>query len=352
MRYWRIANNDGKVWLMPRWNTRVALNLYQPSGWKGKVLKALLPFWSGLPESCSPFPVSDWAVDESIQVVLNGIFPGKELEWALFEGTPSVHQKQVLQVFCGQEILAYCKISDKEEIQQLFVQESELLDELRGKGICSIPRCLYFGALGNEGRQIMVLSTEKTLQSHIPHGWNKLHQSFVNDLQTKTLQLAPYESCDLAKGIQMLRKRSAVLPSCVDKAVLERASCYVERRCIGKMLECAVMHGDFTPWNMFEEKGRLFVFDWEYAFRCCPVGLDRYHFFTQTAFFERHWSAEALMSFTETQDGAWIDTEQLIYYLLLILSRFVGREPADRKMQDSGLLAYWNQLIILCLNKK
>lgn len=352
MRYWRIANRDGKVWLMPRRNTQVALNLYQPSGGKGKVLKALLPFCSLLPACCSPFPLQDWVVDDAMQDVLKRLFPGKNLEWALFEGTPSVHQKQVLQVFCGREILAYCKVSDKDAIKSLFVQEAELLQDLHAKGICSIPRCLYVGVIGNDGRQMLVLSTEKTMQSRTPHVWDEKHQVFVDELQTKTSQMASYETCDLAKAIQLLRERSAALPSCVDKSELERACQYAENRCQGKILKCSVVHGDFTPWNMLEEKGRLFVFDWEYAFRCCPVGMDRYHFFTQTAFFERHWSAEELMSFCQTPDGAWIDTEQLIYYLLLILSRFVGREPVDRKMSDSALLAYWNHLIILCLNKK
>lgn len=352
MRYWRIANSDGKVWLMPRQNTQVALNLYQPSGWKGRVLKAILPFCALLPECCSPFPIQDWSVDESIQTVLQGIFPDKKLEWALFEGTPSVHQKQVFQVFCDHEILAYCKVSDKDAIKNLFEQEAELLQELRSKGICSIPRCMYNGAIGNDGWQMIVFSTEKTVQSRTPHDWNERHQSFVDELQTKTLQVVPYEACDLAKSIQLLRERGDALPLCVDKTELERAFSHVENRCKGKMLKCSVMHGDFTPWNMFEERGRLFVFDWEYAFRCCPVGLDRYHFIIQTAFFERHWSAEKLMLRIQAQDGAWFDIEQLIYYLLLILSRFVGREPADRRMSDSALLTYWNRLIILCLNKK
>lgn len=349
MQYWRITNSDGKVWLMPRRNTQVALNLYQPSGWKGKVLKALLPFCSFLPECCSPFPLQDWTADDAMEGVLKRLFPCKNLEWALFEGTPSVHQKHVLQVFCNQEILAYCKVSDKKDIQILFKQEAELLQDLRAKGICSIPHCLYVGAIGNDGRQMIVLSTEKTVYSRTPHKWNERHQSFVGELQTKTLQMAQYEECDLAKGIKLLRDRSEILPSCVDKTELERACQYVESRCRGKVLKCSIMHGDFTPWNMFEENDRLFVFDWEYAFRCCPVGLDRYHFFTQTAFFERHWSAEDLVSYAQSQDGAWIDTEQLIYYLLLILSRFVGRESVDRKMSDTALLDYWNQLIILCM---
>lgn len=351
MRYWRIANSDGKVWLLPRRNTRVALELYQPSWWKGKVLKAVLPLFSALPEICAPFPLLDWTVEDELQEVLSGIFPEKRLEWAVFEGTPSIHQKLVLQVFCGQEILAYCKISGKDDVKRLFAQEAELLQNLREKGIVSIPRCLYLGPIG-EDRQMMVLSTEKTIHSRVPHEWCGLHQSFLAELQAKTSQMIAFEECDLAQGIKLLKERTDVLPPCMDRDSLMRAIELVESNCQGKEIECAVSHGDFTPWNMLVEKDRLFVFDWEYAFHHCPVGFDRYHFFSQTAFFERHWTAEEFMSYTATPEGAWIDIDQLIYYLLMILSRFVGREPAGKKMTDTTLFAFWNQLIILCLKTK
>lgn len=351
MRYWRIANNDGKVWLLTRRNTRVALELYQPSWWKGKLLKAMLPLCSALPEFCAPFPVQEWRVEDTISGIVEKIFPGKKLEWAVFEGTPSVHQKQVLQVFCGQEILAYCKVSATEDVKKLFAKEAVLLQNLREKGIGSVPRCLYLGSIGDD-RQMMVLSTEKTIHSHIPHEWSILHQSFLDELQTKTSQSVLFEECDLAKGITLLKERMKILAPCIDKPSLMHAISLVEKRFQSKKLECTIMHGDFTPWNMFVEKGRLFVFDWEYAYCRCPVGLDRYHFFSQTAFFERHWSANELMSYAETPEGDWIDFEQFVSYLLLILSRYVGREPETRKMSDSALLAFWNQLIILCQNKK
>ena len=41
--FYRLMNGDGKVWLMPARNMRVAMNLYQPSGIKGKLLKQFFP---------------------------------------------------------------------------------------------------------------------------------------------------------------------------------------------------------------------------------------------------------------------------------------------------------------------
>ena len=46
--FYKIQNADGKCWLMPRRDVRMAMALYQPSGWKGRLLKQLFPYvhWS------------------------------------------------------------------------------------------------------------------------------------------------------------------------------------------------------------------------------------------------------------------------------------------------------------------
>ena len=41
---YRFSNADNKTWLMPTHNMQVAMNLYQPSGRNGKIMKALFPW--------------------------------------------------------------------------------------------------------------------------------------------------------------------------------------------------------------------------------------------------------------------------------------------------------------------
>ena len=41
---YRFSNADNKTWLMPAHNMQVAMNLYQPSGRNGKIMKALFPW--------------------------------------------------------------------------------------------------------------------------------------------------------------------------------------------------------------------------------------------------------------------------------------------------------------------
>lgn len=54
-------------------------------------------------------------------------------------------------------------------------------------------------------------------------------------------------------------------------------------------------HGDWLPWNLSWDTGRLLVWDWEYWSDAVPVGFDMLHFFAGTLFFRERWAAgEAL----------------------------------------------------------
>ena len=80
---------------------------------------------------------------------------------------------------------------------------------------------------------------------------------------------------------------------------------------------------------MFVEKNELFVFDWEYARMLYPPMLDKYHYFTQTAIFEKHWDAKEIIKYISSPEAQWVDKESYILYLLDIISRFTIREKGN-----------------------
>lgn len=325
--------------------------LYQPSGWRGRCLKKVLPFFAYLPEACSPFPIIEFDVEQGIKSIIERLFPKKNLNNAIFEGTPSIHQKQTIQVFDKNEILAYCKIAKNERVKVVLEREKSLLDLLHSKQIEHVPQCIYSGQYDYGNHYMLVMSTEKTIHSQVVHEWTAMHEAFLNDLQRKTSRTVAFEECDLQKSIALLTDRWKDLPRCINKKSLASAMQWVEARLKGTQIECALMHGDFTPWNTFMEQQHLFVFDWEYAYTTAPVGLDKYHFFTQTAFFERHVNADAVFLYADSPGGSWFHMEQLLYYLILIIGRFVGREPKNQVMASTSLMAYWNELLIKCLSR-
>ena len=69
-KYWKINNAEGKSWIIPTKNAKVALQLYQPSGRNGKLLKALLPFFAPFTSIWSPFPITEEPVEQGLTEVL------------------------------------------------------------------------------------------------------------------------------------------------------------------------------------------------------------------------------------------------------------------------------------------
>lgn len=109
------------------------------------------------------------------------------------------------------------------------------------------------------------------------------------------------------------------------------------------MCTFSAYHADFTPWNMFVNDGRLFVFDWEYGCMSYPPMLDRYHFFVQQYIHVRHMSADEI--YRNISEYAWYNGTQFRYYLLDVISRFVCRENGVISKDLVKMLEIWTKLL-------
>lgn len=342
-RCYRITNTDGKSWLLPAKNMRVALGLYQPSGRNGKLLKALFP-WLHRPPLVRKVIKAETvlcSLHEELHTLLCRLFGVKDIEFAIFEGTPCVHQKITMQVSSGRCILGYCKASDNNEIMSLFKEETAMLARLAQRGVTDIPQALHCGTLSN-GVHIFVQSTIKTTKSRIVHNWGTLQEYFIATLHEKTKQTLPFEQSDYYRAITSLQKHLDWLPICTDRVVVSTAIARIMAKYRDKMVEFAAFHGDFTPWNMFVEGGRLFVFDFEYAADTYPPGMDKIHFALQTAIFEKKLQKEEIA----TELIRDFDKERIIMYLLDIIARFTLRENGPVN-SDTRLFEIWGCLLRL-----
>lgn len=342
----RFGNSNGKYWIMPVRGMRTAMNLYQPSGMKGKMVKALLPHMHWLPpvRKAIHAELMCCSLKEELRTLLCKVFGVKEIEFSIFEGTPSVHQKITMQLSSGERILGYCKLSESNDIKELFVKEDEMLTWLERKGVIDIPKTLYCGTL-DSGVHIFVQSTAKTASSSIIHEWGKLHEEFLTRLHDRTRQKMLFENSDYYKTLLALEEHIEWLPDNVDKKLIIDAVAKIRQEYCGHEVEFSAYHGDFTPWNMFVEKNRLFVFDFEYAAQSYPPGLDRYHSFTQTAVFERKWGAEEIITYMESEAGSWMDKGLYTMYLLDVISRFTMREGGKVTGNAAAPFALWGKVL-------
>ena len=340
----RFGNTDRKHWVVPVKNMQVALNLYQPSGIKGKLVKALLPFlyWLSPVRKAIKAESLNCTLQDELKKLLKDIFGSENLEFSIFEGTPCVHQKTTIQLSRGKEILGYCKASDNKEILSLFEKESALLRTLEEKGVTGIPRALFCGTLSN-GLHIFVQSTTKTTHSKVVHQWGALQEGFLATLHEKTKQSILFEKSDYYKTLTALQEHIDWLPATADRVVIATTIARVLAKYRGKEVKFSAYHGDFTPWNMFVEGKELFVFDFEYAALTYPAGLDRYHFELQTANFEKRMTAEEQIDYLKACN--WVEREKLVMYLLDIISRFTVREKGEVKGDVAHSFTIWNKIL-------
>lgn len=342
-KYWKISNAEGKTWIIPLNNTRMALQLYQPSGRNGKMLKALLPFFAPFYRIWSPFPIINGPVEPGLTNFLSSFFKNKNLVFSYFLGTPCAHKKSTVQVALKKQILAYCKTSNNSAVEALFDKEKQLLDWLAESGVKHIPTCLFNNSVDGFDQRVFIMSTEKNDHSAVVHEWTVLHDAFIQNLVNCTSVECLFEESDYFQLLVGLKNRIGDLPDGVDTNLVSRVIADVIDKFEGKKLNMVAMHGDFTPWNMFRQDDHLFVFDWEYALRTSPLNLDRYHFYSQQAFFEKHWNAGKMLVFMKEKEGRWMNSFEYKMYIVLIMSVFVLREKG--KCQNSDLFCYWNDLL-------
>lgn len=346
--FYCFTNADGKCWWMPARHMAIAMNLYQPSGAKGKLLKQGLPWlhWISVVRRALHAESLQLALGDELKMLLEQVFGQQGLEFSIFGGTPCVHQKITIQISKDERILGYVKVTASKEIYAIFEHEKQILDMLHSKGISQIPDCLYCGTMKN-GLHLFVQSTVKTKHSEVLHVWNEIHELFLNNLTICTRREIYFEESDFYSDLNKLKECLPVLgnPSVIIKSIQE-----VQEKYAGKRVEFSAFQADFTPWNMFVEKGQLFVFDWEYARMTYPARLDYFHFLIQTAVFEEHLSVDEIFCRYNSQKSVlikiWDNPDiALKCYLLAIISIYIQREHGELEENTIKRIDFWLNLL-------
>lgn len=342
-----FANADGKRWIIPVKDMELALAIYQPSSFKGHLLKRFLPkLWKLRffrrtlhlrARSCDLIP--------TIYRQCVASFNKTDVNWSIFGGTPSSDLKVTIQCDYDGQISGYCKVTDNPDIAlRLFKHESLLLsflnsfEEMKSR----VPAALGYH-LTDDGFYLFLQSTSKTLQSKTLHKWTSLHQSFQSELHRLTAMPMKAAETDTFLSIRRLYDTYAnVIPEELRDFVSENAR-QILAHLSDKEVSAVVTHRDFTPWNMIVTNGSLFVFDWEYGIYHGIPGLDKCHFIVQTAMFERHISPESVIKTLKTYKD--ISSTLLKVYLLDIISLYASRCGGQWTDSDYDTLSFRARLL-------
>ena len=325
-KYITFSNSDGKSWTIPIKNVKTGLEIYEPSGRKGILIKKVLPFltvvggYKTIPGSCC----CELELSEQLHMLLDSLY--QQYELAVFWGTPSTDQKVTIQIFDGNEIKGYCKIGNSKRVKSLFQHEERILKELEKCGVGSIPRCNGVFSLEN-GEMAFIQTTQKEVGENVEHKFGMKHQVFLQMLFDKTKKHILFEESDFYESLVYLKNNIAKLKSEYQEAVTSVTNEVLDKYSNQQVL-WGVCHRDFTPWNTCISGDNLFVFDFEYALRYAPKEIDVWHFYTQTAVYERKMKPEDIAR-EFIQEHKECLAEYILYLLDNISLYLLRGEPAD-----------------------
>ncbi len=278
--------------VVPLGNRRTAassLALYQPSLKTAKLRKAvayslslvgLSALWTPCRFICARQSCSGKQIVP--HVLLKRIY-GSEAEIALFTGTPGYYCKPTIQVMSlSGKILGYCKIARTPQTIKLIEHEAEMLRTVNKLELTGalLPEIHFFGDIDNDIK-LLLQSTSKTPFSSSSLVPNSLHVSFLSSLfhASKVPFSGSNLSCE-AKVLKRIKLLKDLIPDSWE-SLLNTALTHFVTWVKENKITMSIAHRDFTPWNTFEEKNKLFVFDWEFAEKDWPPLVDALHFVIQ-----------------------------------------------------------------------
>ncbi|MCD7763656.1 MAG: hypothetical protein LUI14_10775 [Lachnospiraceae bacterium] len=326
--YVTFSNHDGKQWSIPQADSGIALEIYEPSGIKGKILKSFFPVMSKS-KSLIAFINGQYTsinVSSEMSAILESFY-GREFCVSIFWGTPCVDQKITVQIYKAETILGYCKIGFTENVFNLFKNEKTILDYLNKKMVKNVPQCLALNEL-QDGARMFVQTTQKKSGAKVDHRFGTRQKCFLKMLFACTKQKLHYEESDFSRSLIFLKNNIYLLQPKYRNIILDMIDS-INGRLANTIVEWGVCHRDFTPWNTCNINSELFVFDFEYAYKTGPYGIDRWHFYVQSLYFEKKYSIRQIANHFMRHFSDEQNDNEFKQYLLDIISLYIQRGTAE-----------------------
>lgn len=278
-----INNPDGTIrWIYNTQQTKpLFLNLYNASGWRGSLFKNLfkLGFLLNLKSiiKAGSFWVSAKSLDiEEIALQL------KNAKYAIFTGTTGENRKAVLCFEERSKPTQFVKMPLTKQAKGLIQTEKYYLEYL-----ATLPLDRLVPPQAKEIGANLMVSNIRPIAYRKKNNFINTHLLALHELYEGTTKISAFMDLKAWKEIQqnLLLIKNTVL---VNDLSQEKTTY------LGELLEdlygqfdpfetfpVAIAHGDFTPWNSYTTKDKVYLYDWELAEEL-PLLYDAFHYIFQT----------------------------------------------------------------------
>jgi hypothetical protein len=288
-----INNPDGTMrWIIPSTSKKAQhLALYNSDSWKARIYKTASAFLFAGGKGCW-LKSGTFCVDEHLAEAAEkryGVLPGEQ--YALFTGTRGNTRKVVLAVGKS-NITHFIKIAISEKSKQLINNEADMLKELTKYDFTTLSMPRVTDTRINGSARLTNIKPGITIPAQ---RINDLHIRTLTELYAVHHEQKKVASCAAWSAISNNMdwiQREHELNNGLDELKTRRII-HLLRKLYNALpaetdIPVSVSHGDFTPWNMYCDAHRLYVYDWELSSNGIPMLFDMFHFIMQSQVLVHH----------------------------------------------------------------
>ncbi len=354
-----VNNPDGT----PRWiinsgsKKPLFLKFYSATTFRSKVYANFikLVFFSGLHKRL--FKTYRYSFEHTDGNIAPVIDPNKS-NWAIFTGTVGPNNK----ILVYEEELAknfFYKVATTQNAKKLIDNEESTIRHINSlkPDNFKAPEIKKINSHTLKQEDISMMG-QRSLEFSLQHAsiLSEIYSKTRSDVDVFSLPIIS-ETIDKLNDLKETKDKR--LPNGLIKK-LDWLLNSVENGCITTGLS----HGDFTPWNMYINKSKPAVYDWELARQQIPVGYDAFHFIIQKGILvdRKPWKAIKneidekitidLLSEWCTTDNAKVESYLKLYLLINTVQHLhLYARQENWHMQVAWLINTWDHAISESLSK-
>lgn len=286
-----------RILISPDIDNKNLARLYSPASTLGKLsmMPLKIPSWVFrllVSKPCKTAFYGDFPriqADSIIKQYFNGF---DKLSISYYMGNGGPRSKITAQVSHRGNVIAYVKIARTENTKALLDNEYQSLHLVRGKLDGSVPNPLEL--YSHAGLMYMFTSVPNDTYTASKYTLTESHLKLARTIfkyNATNCSIDEYlDAHDLESRIKSIRFNEFSTQSGM---IAKQGLRYVKQHFQHKSISIGRKHGDFCPWNiLINNKGRLYIFDWEYSEENHSALSDVLHFVRSCCHFVWHYAPQ------------------------------------------------------------
>ena len=350
--YHYINNNDGTIrWIFSSKSKKPNfLKFYNINTFRSKLLSSIIKSATNLGLikyiSSGTFQV----YSESFTFLEKFINKYEANDHAIFTGTIGPNRKLLLWLE-SDTTSYYIKIPTTDRSRKLIKNEVKQANFIQS---FKIPNLKTSNAYFDINNQVAILEDIASNKSYRENKLTELHLSTLNKIYESSNHVQSIENSIFWK--ESIDKFKSIKKTSFAKELKENLTNLINSINTTEIATFSLMHGDFTPWNIYINKDKLCLYDWELSEKRMPLYFDIFHFIMQKNILVYQNNYETIKSeisaiFTQNyfsfinKNSDWVDYYKgyLIHNTIYNLQLF--EEQENLHPQAYWLMNTWNEAI-------